>query len=174
MNTPGQTIGPFFGYALPFAGGPDLVAQSHPDAIRLHGYVLDGAGEPVPDALIELWQPTADGTVPAQSGSLQPRRLDVHRLGTCRHRRDRPLGLHHDRPRGTVLRADGLRPRPARPAVHPRLPARAPGTGNRPAARRAANGAARHHDRGRADEHGHRFDIRFQGPDETVFLDYRR
>ncbi|MFY0407556.1 protocatechuate 3,4-dioxygenase subunit alpha [Solicola sp. PLA-1-18] len=68
--TPGQTVGPFFGYALPFEGGPDLVPASHPEAVRLHGRVLDGAGDPVPDALLELWQADADGTVVQRHGSL--------------------------------------------------------------------------------------------------------
>jgi len=68
--TPGQTVGPFFGYALPYDGGPALVPAGRADAIRLHGRVLDGAGDPVPDALLELSQPDADGVVPQQSGSL--------------------------------------------------------------------------------------------------------
>jgi protocatechuate 3,4-dioxygenase alpha subunit len=69
--TPGQTVGPFYGYALPFDGGPDLVPRSHPHAIRLHGVVLDGAGAPVPDALLEIWQADRDGTVPQVGGSLR-------------------------------------------------------------------------------------------------------
>jgi protocatechuate 3,4-dioxygenase, alpha subunit len=68
--TPGQTVGPFYGYALPYAGGPDLVPHGHPDAIRLHGVVLDGAGAPVPDALLEIFQADRDGTVPQRAGSL--------------------------------------------------------------------------------------------------------
>ena len=40
--TPGQTVGPFFGYALPFDGDNELVPPGRPDAIRLHGRVLDG------------------------------------------------------------------------------------------------------------------------------------
>ncbi len=68
--TPGQTVGPFFGFALPFDGGPDLVPKGHPDAIRLHGAVLDGAGAPVPDALLEIWQTDATGEVPRVGGSL--------------------------------------------------------------------------------------------------------
>ncbi len=68
--TPGQTIGPFFAYALPYSGGGDLVPVGHPDAIRLHGLVVDGAGEPVPDALVELWQLGPDGTVVQEAGSL--------------------------------------------------------------------------------------------------------
>ena len=68
--TPGQTVGPFFGYALPYDGGHELVPGSHPGAIRLHGRVLDGDGQPVPDALLELWQADADGTVVQEAGSL--------------------------------------------------------------------------------------------------------
>jgi protocatechuate 3,4-dioxygenase, alpha subunit len=68
--TPGQTIGPFFGYALPFPGGDELVRPGTPDAIRLHGRVTDGAGDPVPDALLEIWQAGADGVLPSASGSL--------------------------------------------------------------------------------------------------------
>lgn len=67
--TPGQTVGPFFGYALPYADGPALVPPGRVDAIRLHGRVLDGAGAPVPDALLELWQADADGVIPQQPGS---------------------------------------------------------------------------------------------------------
>ena len=68
--TPGQTIGPFFGYSLPFDGGGALVPTSHPDAVRLHGLVLDGHGDPVPDALVEVWQAAPDGSVVQQPGSL--------------------------------------------------------------------------------------------------------
>ena len=69
-ETPGQTIGPFFGYGLPYAGGSELVPAGRADAVRLHGVVLDGGGQPVPDALIELWQADASGAVVQQQGSL--------------------------------------------------------------------------------------------------------
>jgi protocatechuate 3,4-dioxygenase alpha subunit len=59
--TPSQTVGPFFGFALPFVGGPDLVAEDHPDAILITGQVLDGEGDVVPDALVEIWQANAAG-----------------------------------------------------------------------------------------------------------------
>jgi protocatechuate 3,4-dioxygenase alpha subunit len=68
--TPGQTIGPFFGYALPYDGGEDLVPPGSARAIRLHGIVYDGAGDPVPDALLELWQADENGRVVQQEGSL--------------------------------------------------------------------------------------------------------
>jgi len=59
--TPSQTVGPFFSHALTWLDGPDVVPAGHPDAIWLRGRVFDGAGEPVPDALIESWQASADG-----------------------------------------------------------------------------------------------------------------
>ena len=71
MTTPGQTIGPFFHFALPYQGDGHLVPPGHPQAIRLHGQVLDGKGEPVPDAMLEIWQPDPDGRVVRSAGSLR-------------------------------------------------------------------------------------------------------
>lgn len=71
VATPGQTVGPFFGYALPFPGGEELVGPHHPRPLRLHGTVLDGQGAPVPDALVEIWQADEDGAVPQVAGSLR-------------------------------------------------------------------------------------------------------
>lgn len=68
--TSGQTVGPFFGYALPYALGNELVEAGTPGAVRLHGTVRDGAGAPVPDALIEIWQADQAGDVVRRSGSL--------------------------------------------------------------------------------------------------------
>ena len=68
--TAGQTVGPFFGYALPYAGDSDLVPPGRSGAIRLTGLVLDGAGDPVPDALIEIWQPDERGQIVQLAGSL--------------------------------------------------------------------------------------------------------
>jgi protocatechuate 3,4-dioxygenase alpha subunit len=70
VATPGQTIGPFFGYALPYAESGHLVPPGRADAVRLTGRVLDGAGAPVPDALLEIWQADPDGQVVQQPGSL--------------------------------------------------------------------------------------------------------
>ncbi|WP_099042143.1 protocatechuate 3,4-dioxygenase subunit alpha [Mycobacterium neglectum] len=69
--TPGQTVGPFYGYALPFDRGSELVPPGSPGAIQLHGVVTDGAGNPVPDALLEIWQADADGVIPSATGSLR-------------------------------------------------------------------------------------------------------
>jgi protocatechuate 3,4-dioxygenase alpha subunit len=54
--TPSQTIGPFFAVGLCWADGPEVVAEGTPGVVRVGGRVLDGAGEPVPDALVETWQ----------------------------------------------------------------------------------------------------------------------
>lgn len=54
-------MGPFFAIGLPWAEGPRAVAEGTPGAFRLGGMVYDGAGELVPDALIETWQADPDG-----------------------------------------------------------------------------------------------------------------
>jgi protocatechuate 3,4-dioxygenase, alpha subunit len=60
-QTPSQTIGPFYNFALPFDSGPYIVPDGHPDALRIVGRVTDGNGDPVPDALIETWQADPQG-----------------------------------------------------------------------------------------------------------------
>jgi protocatechuate 3,4-dioxygenase alpha subunit len=59
--TPSQTVGPFFKVALLDVIGPEVVPSETPGAIRIHGRVFDGAGEPVPDALVEIWHANAAG-----------------------------------------------------------------------------------------------------------------
>jgi protocatechuate 3,4-dioxygenase alpha subunit len=60
--TPSQTVGPFFHLALPFAGGTRLVRPNTAGTpVVIEVTVLDGAGAPVPDALIEVWQANAFG-----------------------------------------------------------------------------------------------------------------
>jgi protocatechuate 3,4-dioxygenase, alpha subunit len=69
--TPGQTVGPFFGFGLPYDRGHELVPPAAADSVRLHGTVYDGDGGPVPDALLELRQAGPDGVVPRAEGSLR-------------------------------------------------------------------------------------------------------
>jgi protocatechuate 3,4-dioxygenase alpha subunit len=69
--TPSQTVGPFFGRALPFAGGPDAAPIGHPRAVTVHGRVYDGAGQPIPDALLEFWQAAPDGSLAGAPGTLR-------------------------------------------------------------------------------------------------------
>jgi protocatechuate 3,4-dioxygenase alpha subunit len=56
-RTPSQTVGPFFSIGLCQRPANELVPPDTPGAISLAGRVLDGAGEPVDDALVELWHP---------------------------------------------------------------------------------------------------------------------
>ncbi|PVG82218.1 protocatechuate 3,4-dioxygenase subunit alpha [Nocardioides gansuensis] len=69
--TPGQTIGPFFHHALPYDHDRELVPPCRADAVRLHGYVYDGAGSGIPDALLEIRHADPTGTVPTVEGSLR-------------------------------------------------------------------------------------------------------
>ncbi|WP_086559676.1 protocatechuate 3,4-dioxygenase subunit alpha [Streptomyces africanus] len=71
LPTPSHTVGPFYGHALPFRGGEEIAPLGHPDTVTLHGYVTDGAGDPLPDALIELWGADPDGQVPTADGSMR-------------------------------------------------------------------------------------------------------
>ncbi|MFG2944782.1 protocatechuate 3,4-dioxygenase subunit alpha [Streptomyces adustus] len=71
LPTPSHTVGPFYGYALPFPGGGDIAPVGHPDTITVQGYVYDGEGNPLPDALVELWGPGPDGRVPTTDGSMR-------------------------------------------------------------------------------------------------------
>ena len=63
VATSSQTVGPFFHFGL--ATDPRLGQMTGPatpgDRIRLRVRVIDGAGEPLPDALVELWQADAAG-----------------------------------------------------------------------------------------------------------------
>jgi len=56
LSTPSQTVGPFLSMVLPWPDGPYAVAEGTEGAVWLAGVVYDGAGTPVPDALIETWQ----------------------------------------------------------------------------------------------------------------------
>lgn len=74
--TPAQTVGPFYGYALPYPGGGDLAPAGHPDAVIVHGFVYDGAGDPIPDALLEFWQADPDGGLDGRPGSMRRDHVD--------------------------------------------------------------------------------------------------
>jgi protocatechuate 3,4-dioxygenase alpha subunit len=54
--TPSQTVGPFFGVGLPFDKGEQIAPPGSAGVIRIEGQVLDGNRQPVPDALLEIWQ----------------------------------------------------------------------------------------------------------------------
>ena len=73
-QTPSQTVGPYFAYCLtPKQYGYDFTSLAGPqmvdentqgEHIRITGQVLDGSGDPVSDAMIEIWQADAAGCYP--------------------------------------------------------------------------------------------------------------
>ena len=85
--TPSQTVGPYFTIGLAWDAGPYAVPGGAAGAIRLTGQVYDGAGDPVPDAVIEAWQADADGRFADLHGHGGPSRLDGFR-GFARHASD--------------------------------------------------------------------------------------
>jgi protocatechuate 3,4-dioxygenase alpha subunit len=54
--TASQTVGPYFALGLPWPEGPFAVAPDTPGAIKIRGWIYDGAGKPIPDFLLETWQ----------------------------------------------------------------------------------------------------------------------
>ena len=177
MTTPGQTVGPFFHFALPYPGDSELVPRGHPEAIRLHGVVTDGHGEPVPDALLEIWQPDPDGRVVRTGGSLRRDGWTFTGFGRAATDRSGRYAFSTLRPGATgpgkapffavTVFARGLTDRlftraylPGEPGLDDdRLLA-----GLEPE-RRATLIAA-------ADATGFVFDVRLQGENETVFLTF--
>ena len=158
--TPSQTVGPFFGFALPFEAGPDAVPPSAAGAVRIEGQLLDGAAQPVADGLLEAWQgdqfarcPTdAEGAfhftvvkvgpVPGLDGTVQAPHLDVNVFARGLLRQLVTRIYFPDEAEANA--ADPVLAR-VEPARRPTLVAR--------------------------DEGGVlRFDIRIQGPSETVFF----
>jgi protocatechuate 3,4-dioxygenase, alpha subunit len=61
-QTPSQTVGPFYSLGLTRRPMNTLITDSTAgERIRVQGYVLDGDGKPVPDALVEIWQANSYG-----------------------------------------------------------------------------------------------------------------
>jgi protocatechuate 3,4-dioxygenase alpha subunit len=105
-QTPSQTVGPFFHYGLPWKGGADLVGKSEMGArpelfpedhyvlnlssptgtpegevIEVAGRVIDGNGDAVPDAMIELWQANAAGRYASDDDTREEAPRDPHFVG---------------------------------------------------------------------------------------------
>jgi protocatechuate 3,4-dioxygenase, alpha subunit len=141
--TPSQTVGPFLSIGLPWEDGP--VADAN--GVRISGRVIDGAGEPVPDALVEAWHhdPPAFARCPTDGEGrwhvmvpLAPYvAVHVFARGLLRHLTTR-------------IYLDAAIDDPVLQSV--------------PADRRETLLAERTDD-------GYRFDIRIQGERETVFFD---
>jgi protocatechuate 3,4-dioxygenase alpha subunit len=63
-RTSSQTVGPFFHPCLLRADAEChtlVAAETSGERIRIEGRVLDGDGQPIPDAMLEIWQANAAG-----------------------------------------------------------------------------------------------------------------
>jgi protocatechuate 3,4-dioxygenase alpha subunit len=85
LPTPSQTVGPFFRIGLPDDGGRELVAPDDPQAIQVLGTVFDGSGEPVDDALVEIWQANRHGRYdhPEDTRAWAPLEAGFRGFGRC-------------------------------------------------------------------------------------------
>jgi protocatechuate 3,4-dioxygenase, alpha subunit len=172
MSTPSQTVGPFLSIGMPWPDGPTVVPPGTPGAIRITGYVYDGAGAPVPDALIETWQADPDGHFDHPDDPNGPLSKEFRGFGRCPTDVDGeywiltlpPGALPGQAPHINVsVFARGLLHRvvtriyfaddPADPVLSSVDPER------------------RHTLIATPDEFGYTFNIRLQGADETVFFD---
>ncbi|GAA4978973.1 protocatechuate 3,4-dioxygenase subunit alpha [Kineococcus glutinatus] len=59
--TPSQTVGPYLSIGLTWPDGPEVAAPDAPGALVLSGRLIDGAGDTVPDGMLEIWQADAAG-----------------------------------------------------------------------------------------------------------------
>jgi protocatechuate 3,4-dioxygenase alpha subunit len=104
--TSSQTVGPFFHLALDWPTGAEVVAEGTPGAMWIRGTVRDGAGDPVPDALIETWQPDADGRFDHPDAPDDARHSGFCGFGRCPTDADGRWAVRTVKP-GRVALADG-------------------------------------------------------------------
>ena len=148
--------------------------RTHQQAVQLTGLVLDGHGTQCGTPCWRSGRPTPTAHRAAR-GSPAPRRPHVHGLGPRRDRRHRPLPVHHGRSGGPSVRTAGVH-------RHDRVcrglltdssrRVYLPGAGRSGTTRCSApcpSGVAGRCSRSTRCDELH-FDVRLQGPDETVFL----
>ena len=63
IQTGSQTVGPYLHIGLVYGENQNILVteQTKGQRIRIMGQVTDGEGQPIPDALIEIWQADANG-----------------------------------------------------------------------------------------------------------------
>jgi protocatechuate 3,4-dioxygenase alpha subunit len=180
--TPSQTVGPFLHIALAWDDGADVVPAGTPGAVWVRGRVYDGAGAPLPDALVETWQADAEGRFDhADDPRGAVTRTGFRGFGRAATGTDGQWAIRTVKP-GVVPAADG---RPQAPHIDVSVFAR--GLLDRVVTRlyfsddADANDvdpvlcAVPAHRRGtlvaELTDDGYHFDVRLQGDVETVFFD---
>ena len=132
VPTPGQTVGPFFGFALPYPGGEQLVPRITRTPCDSPAGCSTGTATRCPMRCSRSGRPT-----PLGASSRPAARCTVTATRSLAGGAPRPtqwpLYVHHAAPRpdrsrpGPVHRHGRVCPRPAQPALHPRLPPRRDG-----------------------------------------------
>jgi len=80
-QSPSQTVGPFFHNCLIHGQANRLITpHTQGQPIVIQGQVLDGDGQPVPDAMVEIWQADANGFFNHADDPNQPQ-ADPHFTG---------------------------------------------------------------------------------------------
>ena len=79
--TTSQTVGPFFVIGCDWLNRDEIAGErARGERVMIEGRVLDGDGQPVPDALIEIWQANAEGKY-AHPDDTQNKAIDVNFQG---------------------------------------------------------------------------------------------
>ena len=63
--TPSATVGPYLAIGLSWEDGSWAAEEGTPGGIWIRGRVFDGAGDVIPDAMVETWQADPDGGFPS-------------------------------------------------------------------------------------------------------------
>ena len=160
--TPAQTVGPYFSIGLPWDDGPTVVPDGD---VWIRGVILDGEREPIPDALVETWQADPSGSYAAE-GFRGFGRAPTNERGEYAIRTVKPGAVGDQAPHIAVaLFARGLLHWVMTRIYFPEDAHEAdPVLRGLSEAERKTLIAVR-------EEDGYRFDVRLQGPDETVFFD---
>jgi protocatechuate 3,4-dioxygenase alpha subunit len=183
--TTSQTVGPFFSIGLTRLNRDDLAGPGvSGERASIEGRVLDGDGQPVPDAILEIWQANALGKY-AHPDDMQDKAVEAEFSGFGRVPTDDegrfrfntikpgPVPGPQENPQAphivVSVFARGLLRRLVTRIYFPDEPANARDFALSlvPAARRATMIARRIGDRANALA----WDVRLQGPKETVFFD---
>jgi len=71
-TTPSQTVGPYFSIGLDWLNRGDLApGASGGGRVTICGRILDGEGQSVPDACLEIWQADVDGKYAQPANSVE-------------------------------------------------------------------------------------------------------
>ena len=185
LLTPSQTVGPYFSMRLPWPEGPYVAPEGADGAITIYGRLYDGAGDPIPDGLIETWQADQEGRFAHPDdprGPVPDGDLTFRGFGRCATGHDGTYKIVTLKP-GALPFGDGRTEAPHidvsvfsrgmldRSVTRIYFPDETAANEADPVLQAVAAGRRATLIAAPAGENLLRFDIRMQGQDETVFFD---